>query len=229
VVGARVLITSENAAQRHELWLWLLPVGCDLTVATDFKTGKRLVQTEPPDLLITDLRLGAYNGLHLVILGQHRDPGMKAIVIGSPDPVLENETRAVGACYLTQPFDQAGFLKTVVEALHSTRPGRRTPRKRIAPIEVLVEGMTGRIVDVSYEGLCLEVAGEKDSQLPQTFTIRIPSTPLALAARRVWSIARSGDPAVVSYGIHLGLMDPGMSALWRSLVDSASGSTIMLT
>jgi CheY-like chemotaxis protein len=57
----------------------------------------RLLSSEPPDLLVTNLRLQAYNGLHLVHMAT---AGTRCIVYSTHDDlVLAREVQAAGAFY----------------------------------------------------------------------------------------------------------------------------------
>jgi hypothetical protein len=51
-----------------------------------------------PDLLITELKLGEHNGLHLAL--RARAKSVPAVVIGEPDPVLERDAFQLGAMFL---------------------------------------------------------------------------------------------------------------------------------
>src|SRR5687768_13428900 len=73
-------------------------LGLTLAVAEDFHEAKRVLAAQPPDLLITHVRLGAYNGLQLVLRGKATHPAMAAIVVSDePDPVLERDVAEMDA------------------------------------------------------------------------------------------------------------------------------------
>ena len=55
--------------------------------------------------MITDIRLGAYNGLHLVVA--RRTPIPAIVITGFPDSTLEAEARRMGAEFLVET-DLAG-------------------------------------------------------------------------------------------------------------------------
>ena len=76
--------------------------GIELLGATSFEDGKRLLaDTPPPAMLITDVRLGMFNGLQLAVL---RPPTTGVIVIsGFLDPTLDAETRRLGGVYMLKP------------------------------------------------------------------------------------------------------------------------------
>ena len=69
-----------------------------------------------PDLLITDVRLAAFNGLHLLLRGRLRHPGMAAVITAAfPDEGLKAETAQVGASYLEKPVNPGTLLGLVTQ------------------------------------------------------------------------------------------------------------------
>ena len=73
---------------------------------------------ERPDVLVTDIRLQVFNGLHLV----RRLPlGTHAIVMsGFPDPVLQTEAVRLGVPFLRKPVQ----TRQLLELLKHARPPR---------------------------------------------------------------------------------------------------------
>ena len=70
----------------------------DVEVSSKFAAARaRLLSSRPPDLLVTNLRLQAYNGLHLV----HMADGRTRCVVYSnyDDLMLAREVQAAGAFY----------------------------------------------------------------------------------------------------------------------------------
>jgi DNA-binding NtrC family response regulator len=70
----------------------------DVEVSSKFAAARaRLLSSRPPDLLVTNLRLQAYNGLHLV----HMADGRTRCVVYSnyDDLLLAREVHAAGAFY----------------------------------------------------------------------------------------------------------------------------------
>src|SRR5256885_3270187 len=65
---------------------------------SDFAAARRRLLADPPDLLVTNIRLGAYNGLHLVHLAAASGFATRTIVYtDAPDPVLLREAQEAGA------------------------------------------------------------------------------------------------------------------------------------
>jgi DNA-binding response OmpR family regulator len=84
-----------------------------------FETARHLLRTQWYDLLITDLRLAAYNGLHLVFHSRAVNPATTAIIVAAiPDDSSEIEARRLGAYYFAKPANPASllaFVGTVLE------------------------------------------------------------------------------------------------------------------
>jgi len=93
-MAARVLVVEPNAARRKALQQVLAPFA-DVAACGDFVTARQHVRQGTPDLLITNLRLDTYNGLHLVV---HSMPPTRAIVyMDPPDLGLLRVAQAAGA------------------------------------------------------------------------------------------------------------------------------------
>lgn len=63
-----------------------------------FREARTRVLTKPPDLLVTNLRLEEYNGLHLVVLAGGA-PTRCIVYAEHDDLVLAREAQALGAFY----------------------------------------------------------------------------------------------------------------------------------
>jgi DNA-binding NtrC family response regulator len=77
-----------------------------------------------PDLLITDVRLGVYNGLQLIVRGRMVNPDLQAIVVtGYADQVVFREAVHLHAEHLEKPVDIDRLLLLIGKALDA--PARR--------------------------------------------------------------------------------------------------------
>src|SRR5690606_29444671 len=87
---------------------------------------------DSPALLISEVRLGEYNGLHLALRARARD--IPAVIVGDADPVLEHDARQLGAAFLAATFTRDALL-AVVEAMPaapSVAPGELPEGANIA-------------------------------------------------------------------------------------------------
>jgi CheY-like chemotaxis protein len=126
----------------------LSTAGFHVTAAASFAQAKPLLTSDSPAVLLTALRLGMYNGLHLVVRGKATQPNLAALVT-SPiaDPVLEREAEQLGATFVLQPVTSedliASILKTRFQATDAPvrppfeqRTGDRRALRPIDPISV---------------------------------------------------------------------------------------------
>src|SRR3954468_14591471 len=131
----RVLIVEDHEATRQGLRALLTNAGYEVEAAGDFSQARRALSEHAPDLLITDLRLGEYNGLQLVAAVPLGIPSI--VVPGFPDAVLGADALKLGAHYITKPVDAQALMNLMDEALvsaaerHSQASTRRWDRKPV--------------------------------------------------------------------------------------------------
>jgi DNA-binding NtrC family response regulator len=111
--------------------------GFHITVAESFLEAKALIDKQPPAVLITDVRLREYNGLHLVLRGKAARPDMAAIVVTTvADPVLQAEAERMNATFILKPTTRQEFLaavyRTVFRSAEDPSPIRPSFERRIA-------------------------------------------------------------------------------------------------
>ena len=92
-----VLLVEPNARTSAVLQRGLVPTA-DVIASSSFQQARAVLRERPPDLLVTNLRLGAYNGLHLVLIAT---PGTRSVVYstGDFDRILALEAQRHGAFY----------------------------------------------------------------------------------------------------------------------------------
>lgn len=219
-VPPRILIVEDDEASRRGLRQLLTNAGYTVLSASTFAEGRQAAAEDAPDLLIADVRLGEFNGLHLVAAAPRALPSI--IVSGFPDPVLEAEALRLGAHYLTKPIEPRTLLTLIEEKLLSAARGRaagstrRWDRKQISgKVFASVEGDVARLVDVSVGGLRFEI--DREQPLPTSFTVTVAEPDLSLDAHLVWETHRGDSHREVGAALSWG----NASALhhWAALVD----------
>lgn len=108
---ARILVVDDDEGYLVGIGELLGLCGYEPLLARTFEEGQRLLRDEAPDLLIADVRLGPFNGLQLLAMGQVRIPTI--VVSGFDDPVLHADARGFGADYLVKPVQPAALLALV--------------------------------------------------------------------------------------------------------------------
>ena len=112
---SRALVVAPTPEIAQSLVYWLTARGHEVVLLNDFAAARRELDARPPSLLVTELKLGAFNGLHLTLRARARFPGVSAIVIGEADCVLQAEARQQHIRYLVRPFDESTFAGIVRE------------------------------------------------------------------------------------------------------------------
>jgi DNA-binding NtrC family response regulator len=121
-VEASILIVEDDRAALGWLSELLGGAGYHVTTAASFEEGKRALAVDAPDLLITDVRLGAYNGLQLIFRARALNPQLRVIVMtGYSDAAIRAEAQRLEAVHLEKPIDSTGLLSLVAGML--VRPG----------------------------------------------------------------------------------------------------------
>ncbi len=181
------------------------------------------MQETPAELVIADVRLGAFNGLHIVARCRAERREMAAIVTDkSRDAVLEQDALRLGAAYLVKPIEPAHLRRIAADALsgHGPKPwtaARQWQRKHLGgSLGAEVVERVARLHDVSYGGLRFEIQGLTDD-LPEAFEVTIPDWGFSLTVRAVWQKRDAAGSVWCGASLSQALAHP----TWRTLVDRA--------
>jgi DNA-binding NtrC family response regulator len=117
-IAPSVLVVEPSLDELLVVMSRLATAGFRVTVAESFAQARPFLAAQPPALLITALRLGAYNGLHLVLRGKAIDPRMKAIVTTNvADMVLQADAETMGATFVVTPIGEREMLGAVLQTV----------------------------------------------------------------------------------------------------------------
>jgi DNA-binding NtrC family response regulator len=109
-----LLTVSTSPALAESLIRWIVRGGYRPSVATTFESANRQLRTNP-HLVITQLRLQEYNGLHLAL--RARQAGIPAVVVGEPDTVLERDAEQLGATFVKCDELECGRMLEILQNL----------------------------------------------------------------------------------------------------------------
>jgi DNA-binding response OmpR family regulator len=195
--------------------------GYYVTAAATYDAAKRLLALSAYDLLITDVRLRGFNGLHLVMQSRTEYPDMAVIIItGYDEPLMELEASRYNAVFIRKPIRPALFLENVAKCLANVRRQRRWPRKRvIGGFRVTAAGRPAAVVDVCYGGLRLEIA--PGAKLPASFDVEVAGIGLHLQVEPVWAYQAEDSQSTVC-GAALASDATPAARTWRAIVDRLS-------
>ena len=111
------LLVEDNPSLLSGLMELLEGAGVDVVGCRNFQDAREYLQVHTPHVLVTDLRLGAYNGLHLVLLARQRVSGMPVIVYSAhADDALRAEAHSFGAVYLEKDQLLTDLIPSVLTA-----------------------------------------------------------------------------------------------------------------
>ena len=215
----KVLIVEPDAALRLTFGDVLSRAGYDVVEARTFQEARRIIKDyPPPGILVTEIRLAGFNGLHLIIANMKPIP---SVVISSADPVLQAEALRYGALYLVKPVSHAELLVAVERQLATAgtivAPAkRRWTRKPVhAELRASIDDSPARVIDVSYGGLRVEVERASERPLPRQFSVKLSD--INFPADLVWS-SRVGTRGW-QCGVALARLGQTEATAWRGLVD----------
>ena len=215
----KVLIVDDDEPTRAGLAMLLMDAGFEVITASTVPVAIKLLADEHPNLLLVDIRLGDYNGLHLVAM--RRDPIPAVVLTGFADPAIEADARRLGAEFLLKPIAPAALTALVKRLLSeggrvgSSMP-RRWARKSVTrEVRVDIENAAARMLDVSYGGVCVELQRSADAGPPGMFKMNVPPADLPVPVEVVWSRRRDATTWVCG-----GMVREDQFVNWRTLVDS---------
>jgi hypothetical protein len=182
------------------------------------------MQSRQPHLVVADARF-AFDDAFLSVCrgGSFATP---LVVVGDPSRASEAAAQRHGAFYVTRPIDRDMLMCSVAMALADGRPLRRSPRKAVARFEAMADGVPMSLLDVSNEGMRLEMSRGRRSPLPPFFTVRVPLVGTSLVVQRVW-VGAAVLPAVAHTWFGGSLAENAARDVqkWRNFVDLVPRST----
>lgn len=113
-MSVRVLVVDDQPEVMRALVQFLVLDGYDVIGETEFESARRFIDESPPDVLVTDVRLGAYNGLQLVLHMRMVRPDAPIVVLSAWDDVmLRQEAGRLGAQYRTKPISRSELREAI--------------------------------------------------------------------------------------------------------------------
>jgi DNA-binding NtrC family response regulator len=113
----RLLIVDDDQSLVEVLERALSEAGLDVVAHTTFEGAREALRSERFDALLTDVRLGAFNGLQLAVVARDLYPDMQIVVFsGFDDPVLRSEAEHIGATYVVKPITSQALAQLLKRA-----------------------------------------------------------------------------------------------------------------
>jgi two-component system response regulator HydG len=119
--GLKLLIIDDEAAHAEAVAESLARVGYECVTATSSAAGARMIESEEPDLILTDLKMDGMDGLDILRKAKQVLPASQVVVItGHGDVQTAVEAMQAGAAnYLQKPVNMAELRAMVAKAAES--------------------------------------------------------------------------------------------------------------
>ena len=224
-MSQKILIVDDSTT-RGELVTLLVDAGFETLTATTVPEAMRVLSTAQPHLLITEIRLDTYNGLHLIAMAPKPIPAI--VITGYPDRVVEADARRLGAEYLAKPVSPGELYATIQRTLTTaaTRgtflPPRADPRTEVpANTMVLVNDVPACLLDVSAGGARVEIQCAPGETVRSPLAFRIEEFEIALPLELMWKRRTSDNTWLCGVSIAEDLR-PEWQAFLNTLLKPAS-------
>lgn len=119
IARRRILVVSDTLGLANNLLMWLNDAGYEPAVVTTFGAAKEHLRSAP-DIVITELKLREYNGLHLA-LRAHRD-GIPTAVIGCDSRHADDAQEMGARCVVGDNVHRDDILLLVDGLLSAASP-----------------------------------------------------------------------------------------------------------
>jgi len=141
-----ILVVDDDAQLRQSFEKILLEEGYTVRTASTGEEGIRMVEEDPPDLAIMDVRLPGINGLEAFEAIHRREPKLPVIIMtayGTTETAIE--TTKMGAFdYVLKPFEIPDMLSLVGQALEAGRLMHSRVEMEPVPVASSAEALVGK-------------------------------------------------------------------------------------
>jgi hypothetical protein len=178
-----IVVASADPVETGIVAEWLAEAHEPVTVGA--LTGAiHQIQSGRADMVVADAQFAFEPSL----LAACRRGGVRTplVAIGDATTAAEAAAERTGAFFVGRPIDRDMLMCSIEMALMECRPVRRSPRKNIARLDSLADGAATALLDVSNEGMRLELRRQERSMLPRMFTVKLPLIGVSVRVRRVW-------------------------------------------
>lgn len=231
MIGSRVaVVVDADVDELRKSEHTLVDAGFVVMAIASFAEAKALLHSISPEIVVADVKLAAFNGLHLAAICGIERPGTPFIIThGMHDVVLEADAKNLGAVYVVKTENRDELRITAARFFEGQNQEvamiRRWPRKRL-PIQTTaqVAAAAADVIDVSYGGIKLKVGQPADSsvEVPSSnFDITFPDLDLSLHAARIWAAPDARGEGWLC-GVDVSQNDVAEIERWKSFVDSVN-------
>ena len=217
----RILLVEPDEVSGSEVVRTLTDTGHRVAWVDTFADALWLSAADAPDMMIAALRLGAYNGLHLLMQVRAHDPDFRVVIV-CDDSDFTTDISRFGARHVAKPIDPQVLTSVVSELIQGCRPhdptGARVWPRKPAQLPATVQDAAARVVELSYGGVRLNL--NRPLERARTpVEISLPSLGVSVQAIARW-VRPSDDGGSWWCGAEIALPTPTAARTWRRVVAS---------
>jgi hypothetical protein len=215
----RVVIASPDRLECGALADWLTAEGFEPVPRSTPRAAVDEMRARAFDLLIADAVFAFRDRLH--VESRARRPLTPTVILGDTAAANGSDSMSPQIMHLPRPVERAFLVCTVGMALADGRPARCSARKLVHRFDALINGFPSYIVDVSNEGLRLELPRDRRLAPTPYFTVVVPLIGVGVRVQRMWAKTRSENGRIVTWcGGALSNNHAKAARAWRVFVDT---------
>ncbi len=221
----RVGVACPRPGERAAVSDWLRSANIEPVVLVDACFVNTQVEGRPLDCVVAD---AALLSPHFIAALRRGDPNRAIIAIGEPGDPSEVALVRRDVVFHARPIAEKDLLLAVSLGVAEGRPFRRSPRRIVPRLATTIEGEPAVLIDVSNEGLRLELASAKAAKLSPQFVVHVPVLKMGVPVQRVW-LRAGGEPGQTSRlqcGASILAKDERTLRAWQRLSDPAAGRLV---
>lgn len=201
---------------------WLRTVEIEPVVLVDACFVNTVVAGRPLDCVVADASLLTP---HFLAALRRGDPKKAIIAIGDEGDANQESLPRQHVAFHVRPIAEKELLLAVSLRVAEGRPFRRSPRRLVERLTTTIDGEPAVLIDVSNEGLRLELAAAKGAKLSPQFVVHVPALKMDVPVQRVWLRAGGGPGrnSRLQCGASLLAIDDRTLRAWQRLSDPAGG------
>jgi DNA-binding response OmpR family regulator len=216
----RIFLVDSDPQCAAELARSLVHAQYSVSVVSSFEDACALEAGPRPDLLITSVRLGRFNGLHVAARFRADYSELPIVVLGEDrEMALASETLQLQVRLVPKSLPGPEFLQYIDDLIRGRNPKdlvstRRWPRHVCDFPAGLLNG-TARVTDVGYGGLRLQCNIQPAAEV--RVEIRMDTMNMSVNGICRWSIRVDDQTWTCGFELDASTTDAGE---WRQFVDS---------
>jgi DNA-binding NtrC family response regulator len=154
------LVVEPNESERVAMISTLTSAGFTVHATDNYRDAVAILAARPPLVIVTEVRLAAFNGLQLAMRATAANPRVTVIVVSScADTVIQHDAESVGVTFALKPIPE----RELMAAIYRTALRRRNADGVLEPVRAPFERRDYRVThgDPNNAPISLPVQSER--------------------------------------------------------------------